>query len=134
MLSALCSSPRVKVKPAVVQNRFYGETAFDVPLRAFCRDHQIIYQSFWTLTANPTLARSAPVQHLAGRVEITPAAALYMLVMSLGNTVVLNGTKDSSRMIEDLEAPGKIKSFVESEPSEWESLRREFQILVGDAA
>ncbi|KAH1370456.1 hypothetical protein KXX63_000173 [Aspergillus fumigatus] len=49
---------RATVKPAVVQNRFYPDTRFDVPLRTFCGAHDIIYQSFWTLTANPGLLRS----------------------------------------------------------------------------
>lgn len=134
ILSALCSSPQVKVKPAVVQNRFYDDTAFDVPFRAFCRDHQIFYQSFWTLTANPDLARSGPVQQLASRAGITPAAALYTLVMGLGNTIVLNGTKNATRMTEDLEAPAKIEKLTLEEPGTWEGLLQEFQGLVGDLA
>lgn len=132
ILSALCSSPKVTVKPAVVQNRFYDETSFDVPLRAYCRDHEIIYQSFWTLTANPDLARSDVVKHLARRIGITPAAALYTIVMGLGKTVVLNGTKNETRMIEDLEAPGKVEKFTHEEPAEWAEILRGFQSLVGD--
>src|SRR6267378_5157440 len=50
-LESLCRSARVP--PAVVQNRFYSETDYDRDIRAFCRQQRIIYQSFWTLTANP---------------------------------------------------------------------------------
>jgi diketogulonate reductase-like aldo/keto reductase len=39
-----------KVKPSVVQNRFYAETGYDKEIRSFCRYNNIIYQSFWTLT------------------------------------------------------------------------------------
>jgi diketogulonate reductase-like aldo/keto reductase len=42
-----------EIKPAVLQNRFYADTQFDRNLRAFCQTNKIIYQSFWTLTANP---------------------------------------------------------------------------------
>jgi diketogulonate reductase-like aldo/keto reductase len=51
LLDWLYSSARVK--PAVLQNRFYAQTHYDGAVRAYCREHQIFYQSFWTLTANP---------------------------------------------------------------------------------
>src|SRR5258707_7047104 len=45
----------VRIKPAVVQNRFYADTNYDPDIRAFCDQHQIIYQSFCTFSANPQL-------------------------------------------------------------------------------
>ncbi|KAJ5088983.1 hypothetical protein N7532_007667 [Penicillium argentinense] len=133
ILEALNASSATKVKPAIVQNRFYEDTAFDVPLRAFCRDNNIIYQSFWTLTANPDLVRSQPVQQLASQVKISPAAALYALVMGLGHTTVLNGTKNNDRMREDLAAPLLVQQFAQTQPVEWQQLLTGFQQLVGDA-
>ncbi|KAJ5621088.1 hypothetical protein N7510_005072 [Penicillium lagena] len=132
VLHELCTSGQVTVKPAVVQNRFYGDTQFDVSLRAFSRQHQIIYQSFWTLTANPALVRSAPVQQLASLVEITPAAALYSLVMGLGHVTVLNGTKNESRMVEDLAAPKKVEVFTQQQPDTWQNILANFQNLIGE--
>ena len=44
-----------RIKPAVVQNRFHDQTGYDRGIRAYCREHGIAYQSFWTLTANPHL-------------------------------------------------------------------------------
>src|SRR6185503_8860956 len=41
------------IKPAVLQNRFYQDTDYDNNIRKWCQEHSIIYQSFWTLTANP---------------------------------------------------------------------------------
>jgi diketogulonate reductase-like aldo/keto reductase len=41
-------------KPAVVQNRFHAETKFDSDIRQFCREKNIFYQSFWTLTGTST--------------------------------------------------------------------------------
>jgi hypothetical protein len=60
------------VKPRVLQNRrvrsphsrgcphlliavfrFYQDTSYDVALRSWCTSHDVTYQSFWTLTANP---------------------------------------------------------------------------------
>lgn len=125
-------SSQVSVQPAVVQNRFYPATRYDVPLRAFCRANKILYQSFWTLTANPELARSQPVQQLASHVQISPAAALYCLVMGLGQTTVLNGTKNQSRMTEDLAAPLQVGRFAQEQPALWASILNSFQTLTGD--
>ncbi|KAJ5664816.1 uncharacterized protein N7477_007264 [Penicillium maclennaniae] len=130
VLRELNDSPQVKVKPAVVQNRFYEDTLFDVSLRAFCRDHQIIYQSFWTLTANPDLVRSTPVQQLAAHTDISPAAALYALVVSLSNVAVLNGTKDEGRMREDLAAPTRVEEFTHAQPEQWQQIREKFRALI----
>jgi hypothetical protein len=41
-----------RVKPAVLQNRFYADSGYDVELRRFCDVHGVVYQSFWTLTGN----------------------------------------------------------------------------------
>jgi diketogulonate reductase-like aldo/keto reductase len=46
-----------EIKPSFLQNRFYRDTNFDVQIREFCHQHNIIYQSFWTLTANPDIIR-----------------------------------------------------------------------------
>ncbi|CAG8405787.1 unnamed protein product [Penicillium salamii] len=134
MLRELCTSSQTTVKPSVVQNRFYEDTLFDVPLRAFCRDNQVIYQSFWTLTANPDLVRSSPVQQLASHVEISPAAAFYTLVMGLKDVTVLNGTKNDERMKEDLAAPKQVEAFTQKQPEVWQKILSEFQNLIGESA
>ncbi|KAJ5182418.1 hypothetical protein N7492_000034 [Penicillium capsulatum] len=131
-LQELWNSVEATVKPAVVQNRFYEDTWFDVPLRAFCRENEVIYQSFWTLTANPALVRSEPVQQLAARVNISPAAALYALVMGLGHITVLNGTKNETRMKEDLAAPSKVGEFAQAQAGQWQQLLVGFRGLIGE--
>jgi len=37
----------------------------------FCLEHGIVYQTFWTLTANPNILRAAPIQKAAGRLSAT---------------------------------------------------------------
>lgn len=123
---------RASVKPAVVQNRFYPTSKFDIGLRKFCREKSIIYQSFWTLTANPRLVWSAEVGVLANQVGVTPQAALYCLVLGLGNTVILNGTKQYERMRTDLDAVEVIKKFSTEHPKEWNHILHDFQTLLGD--
>lgn len=88
-------------KPAVVQNRFYAETGFDREVRAFCRDHNIIYQSFWTLTANRKSLAHATITALASSYRRTAAQVLFRYLSQIG-VVPLTGTRSETHMREDL--------------------------------
>lgn len=90
-----------KVKPAVVQNRFYADTGYDRELRAFCRQNGIVYQSFWTLTANPTLLAHATVGSLATKYGRTRAQILFRYLTQEG-VAPLTGTRSVAHMTEDL--------------------------------
>lgn len=91
-----------EVKPAVLQNRFYAESNFDVDIRQFCLSHGIQYQSFWTLTANPHALKSATVQALARKYEKTPQQIFFRFVQQLG-ILPLTGTKSETHMRQDLD-------------------------------
>jgi diketogulonate reductase-like aldo/keto reductase len=91
-----------RVKPAVVQNRFYAETRYDREIRAFCSQHGIIYQSFWTLSANAGILGDAVVAACASRHGRSPAQILFRYLTQIG-VVPLTGTKSPSHMREDLE-------------------------------
>ncbi|KAF2124057.1 aldo-keto reductase-like protein [Dothidotthia symphoricarpi CBS 119687] len=117
------------IKPSVVQNRFYPQTRYDVPLRAFCTEHGITYQSFWTLTGNPALLKSQPVQVLAQATEVSPAIALYALIMDLG-VMVLNGTTSDNHMQEDLDGIRQVRNWVTSNSHDWTKISSEFDSLV----
>ncbi|ODH52468.1 hypothetical protein GX48_01248 [Paracoccidioides brasiliensis] len=131
-LKALCST--TKVKPAIVQNRFFPGSQFDIPLRQFCRENSIVYQSFWTLTANPTLVWSTEVGILSQQACISPQAAVYCLVLGLGNTVVLNGTKNEGRMQSDLAAPKAVEEFAAKFPEQWDKILKGFKKNIGETA
>jgi len=90
-----------RVKPAVVQNRFYAETGYDREIRAFCRAHGMVYQSFWTLTANPKLLQHRVIKTLATNYGRTPAQVLFRFLTQEG-VVPLTGTKSEAHMREDL--------------------------------
>ncbi|KAK2813929.1 hypothetical protein FQN50_000330 [Emmonsiellopsis sp. PD_5] len=132
LLQSLLTNPATTIKPSVVQNRFYPQSSFDVSLRAFCREHHIIYQSFWTLTANPTLVWSAEVGSLAHQVGISPQEALYCLVLGLGGTVLLNGTKNQGRMRGDLDAVRRVAEWKEKYPENWEMALERFKRKIGE--
>jgi diketogulonate reductase-like aldo/keto reductase len=89
------------VKPSVLQNRFYADTGYDAELRAFCGQQSIVYQSFWTLTANPHLLRSRVVQELARSYQRTEAQIFFRFLTQIG-IVPLTGTTSDQHMQEDL--------------------------------
>ena len=98
-LEALCDSARIK--PRVVQNRFYAETGHDRELRNYCREARIIYQSFWTLSANPHLLAHPTITSLAKTHARTAAQILFRFLTQRG-VVPLTGTRSEAHMREDL--------------------------------
>jgi len=92
----------VEVKPAVVQNRFYADTGYDVGVRTFCTQNQIFYQSFWTLTANPNIVSSSVVVKIARERNKTPEQIFFRALMKMG-IVPLSGTTHEVHMLQDVE-------------------------------
>jgi len=90
-----------RIKPAVLQNRFYADTGYDRDLRAFCRQEGIVYQSFWTLSANPQLLAHATMGAIAAAHRRTPAQILFRY-LTLAGIVPLTGTRSEAHMREDL--------------------------------
>jgi len=99
-LQALHAAARIK--PSVVQNRFYDQTGYDREIRAFCRSNRITYQSFWTLTANPHILTHATVKRLATQYTRTPEQILFRYLTQI-EVVPLTGTRSEAHMREDLE-------------------------------
>lgn len=91
----------VSVKPAVLQNRFYPDSGYDQELRRWCRHHNVIYQSFWTLTANPHILRSPTFQRLAAVHNRTVEQIMFGYLRQSG-VVPLTGTTAVKHMTEDL--------------------------------
>ena len=89
------------VKPAVVQNRFYQETGYDAKLRHWCINHGVIYQSFWTLTANPHVLSSSTIRTIAQKYGKTEAQIFFRYLNQSG-IVPLTGTCSEKHMKEDL--------------------------------
>lgn len=121
------------LRPVVVQNRFrtyrHSPDPYDVALRKFCGhpDRRIVYQSFWTLTANPGLHNgrvASGVQDVAAAAGVVPEVAFYGLVaLGLGNggsedtscpMVILDGTTSAEHMTVDLVGLEKIAAWSQS--------------------
>lgn len=90
-----------RVKPATVQNRFYQDSGYDVELRQWCTAHAVIYQSFWSLTANPHILASKTVHALAKQYNKTPEQIFFNFLRQLG-IVPLSGTCSEQHMQDDL--------------------------------
>ena len=98
-------------------------------MRAFCKEHGITYQSFWTLTGNPKLLKSQPVAELAQVAQVSLPTALYALVMDLG-VEVLNGTTSLEHMQEDLLGISKAREWATANSRTWVELTTAFAKLV----
>lgn len=90
-----------EVKPAVVQNRFYAESGYDAELRCWCTERGMIYQSFWSLTANPHILASREFFALSQKYDKTEAQILYRYLSHVG-IVPLIGSTSKEHMEEDL--------------------------------
>ncbi|OTA04054.1 short chain dehydrogenase/reductase [Trichoderma parareesei] len=132
VLMALVSN--MTVKPAVVQNRFHNKTDYEADLRAFCREHKIVFQSFWTISANRHLLQSSPVREVAQKAGVGAVAAFYSMVLGLEGTTILDGTTSETHMKEDLEGIEVVGAWAEGEgASDWEAALGGFKQLIGDS-
>ncbi len=90
-----------KIKPSVVQNRFYADTHYDGQLRSWCQEKGVIYQSFWTLSANPHILNTPTLQNIAHQYAKSVEQIFYRYMTHKG-MIPLNGTTSSQHMEEDL--------------------------------
>ena len=119
------------VKPAVVQDRFYPDTRYETALRAFARQNNVVFQSFWTIGANPHLVKSKPVALVAKGADVEIVPAYYALVMGLEGVTVLDGTTDETHMKQDLLGIEKVGVWAEEDgASEWAAALRAFKDLI----
>ncbi len=91
-----------RIKPAVVQNRFYQETGYDRSIRTFCRERGILYEGFWIITANPHLLAHSVFQNLAAHYQCSPAHILFRALIQ-NDIIPLIGTTSEAHMHEDQE-------------------------------
>jgi diketogulonate reductase-like aldo/keto reductase len=90
-----------KVKPSIVQNRFYAQSGYDKEIRVFCIEKGITYESFWSLSANPNILASEVLEKLVNKYGRSSAEIFYRFLNHI-NIVPLNGTTSKQHMIVDL--------------------------------
>ncbi len=94
------------LKPAIVQNRFYAQSGYDKEIRIWCKQKGILYQSFWSLTANPEILNSSVINQLSKKYNKTKEQIFYKFLNEL-EIIPLNGTTSNEHMKLDLD----IKDF-----------------------
>lgn len=101
---------QARIKPVILQNRFYGRSNWDQDLRAFCKEHGIKYQSFWTLTANREALATKEAREWAGRAGLPSSQTLlYAYLMSLGYGTPLDGTTSQEHMEQDMAVMQRVQ-------------------------
>lgn len=99
-LEALCREARVA--PSFVQNRCYASQAWDRQVRAFCNEHNIVYQGFSLLTANRDVLSHPQIASLARRYARTSAQIIFRFSLEIG-MIALTGTTNADHMRQDLD-------------------------------
>lgn len=89
------------IKPAILQNRFHAKTDYDKEIRQWCDTHNVIYQSFWSLTANPKIVEGMTLDVISQKYQVTPAE-IWFAFLRENRIVPLVGTSSSQHMLEDL--------------------------------
>ena len=92
-----------EVKPMVVQNRCFARTGWDWAVRQLCREHNIMYQGFSLLTANPGAVGHPFTESIAERLEVTAEQVIFAFAREIGMTP-LTGTTNADHMQQDLDA------------------------------
>jgi diketogulonate reductase-like aldo/keto reductase len=87
--------------PAFVQNRCFARLGWDREVRRFCAQHNIVYQGFSLLTANPEVMQHPPFIDLAAKLDATPAQVVFAFARALG-MVPITGTSNADHMQQDL--------------------------------
>jgi len=93
---------RATVRPSFVQNRCFARAGWDRDIRAFCRNHGIVYQGFSLLTANVRELQHPSFWRIVDRMNRTPAQIVFRFAMQAG-ILPLTGTTDADHMREDLD-------------------------------
>ncbi len=106
------------IKPTMVQNRCYANRGWDNGVREFCKRHDIHYQGFSLLTANPHVLQNTRIHEMARRFSVTPAQIVFRFSHQIG-MIPLTGTTNEERMklnlsISGFELSAREMAFVET--------------------
>ncbi|KAI4262775.1 MAG: hypothetical protein L6R42_002054 [Xanthoria sp. 1 TBL-2021] len=99
-----------QVKPAVVQNRFGRQNAFDIDVMQYCARKGILYQAYGFFSdENRHLLQLGSVLQHAEATHVSPHCALLSLFMALGNMLgldvsIIDGTRSEAHMQQNLSA------------------------------
>jgi diketogulonate reductase-like aldo/keto reductase len=104
--------------PVFVQNRCFARFGWDREVRAFCKEHGIVYQGFSLLTANIEVLKHPLIIKLATQLKVTQAQIIFCFARQVG-MLPITGTSDAIHMKQDLDSlnlslPENIIETIES--------------------
>jgi diketogulonate reductase-like aldo/keto reductase len=89
------------IKPNFVQNRCYASKSWDKEVRNFCQKHDIHYQGFSLLTANPQILQNSVLAAIARKYQVRSEQIIFRFCHQIGITP-LTGTSNEEHMKADL--------------------------------
>jgi diketogulonate reductase-like aldo/keto reductase len=104
--------------PAFVQNRCFARDGWDRDVRAFCKEHRIVYQGFSLLTANRGVVEHPSLAEFAAGFSATPEQVVFAFARQIG-MLPMTGTSSAEHMQQDLASleitlPADLVSAIES--------------------
>ncbi|HEY3926827.1 MAG TPA: aldo/keto reductase [Candidatus Koribacter sp.] len=104
--------------PAFVQNRCFARFGWDREIRAYCRDHDIVYQGFSLLTANVEALHHPLIEEIAAHLRAGIAQVIFAFARQIG-MLPLTGTTDPAHLREahdslSLQLPQEAIEAIES--------------------
>ena len=87
--------------PTFVQNRCFARDGWDRAVRAFCKEHGIVYQGFSLLTANRGVVEHPSFVELAAGFNATPEQVVFAFARQIG-MLPMTGTSSAGHMKQDL--------------------------------
>jgi len=97
ILAALQKARKVQV----VQNRWYEGNHWDKQIFNYCQEHEIMYQSFWTLSGSPSLVTHPAIARIGEASGLTAAQTVFRFAQLKG-VIPLSGTTDETHMQQDV--------------------------------
>mmetsp|Transcript_9606 Transcript_9606/g.20786 ORF Transcript_9606/g.20786 Transcript_9606/m.20786 type:complete len:167 (+) Transcript_9606:523-1023(+) len=98
-----------RINPKVLQNSFHTKSGHDVELRSFFKEHDIEYQSFYTLNSNRDAYHHEAAVNMATEKGLSPEALFFSFVMALGISPLV-GTTNEEYMKDDMILMSRIRS------------------------
>ena len=90
-----------EIKPTFVQNRCFASSRWDLDIRKYCNENNIIYQGFSLLTANTSILANKKLKNILIKYNKTFAQVIFRFSMQVG-MMPITGTCNEAHMIEDL--------------------------------
>jgi len=104
-----------EITPAIIQNNLHSSTQYNIPILPLLKQHDIILQTFWTLSGNREAIDNPQFVSLAKQHKVSPEQLFYAFVMQQGlsNNVrisILDGTTNDEHMRQGLQvAQGDVE-------------------------